>query len=574
MGLSNDLISQFVKATKSEKQDNKETIVYGTTVEYEGIIYVRLDGSDRLTPVSTTAGLKGDERVTVMIKDHKAIVTGNISSPSASEKDVEVVDQKVDEVDAKIGEFSEIVAEKATIEELNAEKAKIEELQAKNVEITGKLAANEGEFNSLKAKDVEITGKLTANEAAIEKLSTEKLDAESADIKFATIDNLNATNANIHNLEVTYGEFAELTAKQLEADKAKIEELEAGKVSTSELDAEKARIDDLEAENVTITGELEAHKASIEELDAKKISAEQADIDYAKIDFANIQMAAIQKLFSESGIIKDLIVSDGKITGELVGVTIKGDLIEGNTIKADKLVVKGSDGLFYKLNVGALGESVSAEEVPTDSLHGSVITAKSIVAEQIAVDDLVAFGATIGGFHITKDSIYSGVKTSSLSPDLGIFLGKDGQFSVGDDNNFIMFYKDAEGNYKLAVSADQIHFGSGKNSLADEIDKIRDEVTTSLKITSSRGNLFKHNSINTVLSVVVYRGSQRITDITALREAMGSSAYLQWTWSRDEDNEHGTISVSDSRLSEGGFKFTITPDDVDSKVTFMCELIV
>lgn len=533
MGLSNDLISQFVKATKSEKQDKKETIVYGTTVEYNGAIYVRLDGSDRLTPVSTTTGLKPDERVTVMIKNHTAVVTGNISSPSASEKDVNEVDQKVDEVDRKVGEFSEIVAEKATIAELDAEKAKIAELQAKNVEITEKLTANEAEFNSLKAKDAEIDGKLTANEADIKTLQTEKLDADAADIKFATIENLNATDAAIHNLEATYGEFAELTAD-----------------------------------------ELEAHKASIDELDANKLSADQADIIYAKIDFANIQMAAIQKLFTDSGIIKDLIVSDGKITGELVGVTIKGDLIEGNTIKADKLVVKGSDGLFYKLNIGALGESVSAEEVPTDSLHGSVITAKSIVAEKIAVDDLVAFGATIGGFHITEDSIYSGVKASATSPDLGIFFGKDGQFAVGDDGNFIKFFKDADGNYKLDISAESIHFGSSKKSVADELNEIRDEVTTNLRIDSSRGTVFKNNSVSTVLSAVIYRGSQRITDITTLRAAMGSGAYLQWKWQRLDDETFGVISASDSRLGNDGFTFTITPEDVDTKVTFMCELIV
>lgn len=572
MGLSNDLISQFVKATKSEKQDKKETIVYGTTVEYNGAIYVRLDGSDRLTPVSTTTGLKPDERVTVMIKNHTAVVTGNISSPSASEKDVGEVDKKVDEVDRKVGEFTEIVADKATIAELEAEKAKITELQAQNATITGKLEANEAEFNSLKAKDAEIDGKLIANEADIKKLETEKLDADAADIKFATIENLNTTNAEIHNLNATYGEFAELTAKELEAHKASIDELEAGKVSAEELEAEKARIDDLEAKNVTIEGTLEAHKADIDELEAKKLSAEQADIAYAKIDFANIQMAAIQKLFTDSGIIKDLIVSDGKITGELVGVTIKGDLIEGNTVKADKLVVKGSDGLFYKLNVDALG--ATAEEVPDDKLHGSVIAAKSIVAEQIAVDDLVAFGANIAGFIIEDDSIHSLGKESATSSVLGIYLGKDGQFAVGDDGNFIRFVKDANGHYKLEISADSIQFGSSKKSLADTVNELKDEITTNLRIDSSRGTVFKNNSVSTVLSAVIYRGSQRITDITTLRAAMGSGAYLQWKWQRLDDETFGVISASDNRLGNDGFTFTITPEDVDTKVTFMCELIV
>jgi hypothetical protein len=35
----------------------------------------------------------------------------------------------------------------------------------------------------------------------------------------------------------------------------------------------------------------------------------------------------------------------------------------------------------------------------------------------------------------------------------------------------------------------------------------------------------------------------------------------------------GTISASDSRLSQDGFYFTLSPEDVDVKVTFMCELI-
>ena len=36
MGLSNDLLSQFAKITKDEKQTKKETTVYGTTVENNG----------------------------------------------------------------------------------------------------------------------------------------------------------------------------------------------------------------------------------------------------------------------------------------------------------------------------------------------------------------------------------------------------------------------------------------------------------------------------------------------------------------------------------------------------------
>lgn len=50
MALSKNLISDFVKATTDDKKTAEETTLYGTIVEYNGSKYVRLDGSDMLTP--------------------------------------------------------------------------------------------------------------------------------------------------------------------------------------------------------------------------------------------------------------------------------------------------------------------------------------------------------------------------------------------------------------------------------------------------------------------------------------------------------------------------------------------
>ena len=64
MDLSNDLISKFVKITNDgNKKETKEGTVYGTTVEYDGAMYVKIDGSDLLTPIDTTADIKEGERV-------------------------------------------------------------------------------------------------------------------------------------------------------------------------------------------------------------------------------------------------------------------------------------------------------------------------------------------------------------------------------------------------------------------------------------------------------------------------------------------------------------------------------
>ena len=90
MDLNSILVSEFAKITN----DNKETInegatVYGTyRVDGDGA-YVQIDGSDTRTPVATTSEARNGDRVTVLIKNHRAIITGNLTDPSASTKTVE-----------------------------------------------------------------------------------------------------------------------------------------------------------------------------------------------------------------------------------------------------------------------------------------------------------------------------------------------------------------------------------------------------------------------------------------------------------------------------------------------------
>lgn len=309
---------------------------------------------------------------------------------------------------------------------------------------------------------------------------------------------------------------------------------------------------------------------------ADKLDAKDAAIKYAQIDFANIGKAALEQFFAKSGLIADVVVGDQKVTGTLVGVTILGDSIKGGTVIADKLVIKGEDGLYYKLNTD--GNTVEKEQTDYNSLDGGVIRAKSITATKIAVDDLVAFGATIGGWHIADGCLYSGTKESMSNTSRGTYLGSDGQINIGDSDNFIMFYVDNKGESHLAISADKFTLGKQniENVISDikqDVDNVRDEITTLLRIESSRGTVFKNNAVSTVLSVVIYHGKDRITDIDKLHEVYGSSAYIQWKWQKLDEEEYGIISSADSRMSNDGFSFTLSPDDVDTKVTFMCELI-
>ena len=97
MGLSNDLISQFVKITKDEPETKNETIVYGTIVNRNDAHYVIIDGSKTETPIITTSDVGDGERVIVMLKNHTATVIGNISSPSGSKTNVDSASSRSEE---------------------------------------------------------------------------------------------------------------------------------------------------------------------------------------------------------------------------------------------------------------------------------------------------------------------------------------------------------------------------------------------------------------------------------------------------------------------------------------------
>lgn len=102
MNLSNYLIDKFAKATVNKQKVKKETTVYGTVQITDGKPYVKIDGSNILTPVTTTADIQTGNRVIVQLKDHGAVVTGNISVPSASSSTVSEItinQQTVDRVD-------------------------------------------------------------------------------------------------------------------------------------------------------------------------------------------------------------------------------------------------------------------------------------------------------------------------------------------------------------------------------------------------------------------------------------------------------------------------------------------
>lgn len=427
MPLSENLKDQFAKMVNADNpKENTDNTVYGTVKVYsDGTKAVVLDGSNIATPFETVTDAEDGDRVTVTIRNHKAVVTGNLSSPAARTDAVKTNSEK-------IGEFNTVLSNKVDTDELDAQVGRIDTLESNNATIKQKLTATEGEFKEIKTKQLEVEEKVTAAEAEIKTIKSDKIDA---------------------------------TVVESEYTKTKVFDALAGTVGTLNGDFSNFKN--------TTTEKLDAHKADIDELNTKKLNSEDADLKYANINFTNIGTAAMEYFYAQSGLIKNVVVGDQTITGELIGVTIKGDLIEGNTIVAEKLVIKGEDGLYYKLNTD--GITTEAEQTDYNSINGQVIRAKSVTASKIDVKDLVAFDATIAGFKIDDNAIYSIGKESATSGVRGIYLGKDGQMAVGDSNHYIKYYKDTDGSFKLAISAESMEFSSG-TSVKDAIDNINNKV--------------------------------------------------------------------------------------------------
>ena len=233
MGLSYDLISEFVKITNDKQEKPKEGTVYATIVGSGDDKYVKIDGSNLLTPMDTTTDIEDGERVTVMIKDHKATVTGNITSPSVSSNTVNTVVGNVvgDKFSVVNSQIENLVAkdsylENAYIENSTMVNSKIENLEATDSRIENSVVENfnvvNGVVQDLKATnaDIEIlhadfaeiktlvNGNLTSDNILAFKITADKVTMEDAFIKDAMIDSVSAAKINagrINTNEVTIG---------------------------------------------------------------------------------------------------------------------------------------------------------------------------------------------------------------------------------------------------------------------------------------------------------------------------------------------------------------------------------
>lgn len=380
---------------------------------------------------------------------------------STIQADYVVVNERLTATEASIGSLTADYGsfKSATVGSLSAQYASISNLYVdygsfKSATVSS-LTAQYASISNLTA-DYGSFKSATVSSLTAQYASISNLTADYGSFKFATVGSLSAQYASISSLYVDYGSFKTATISSLSATNAVIGSLSATYATISDLSATNASIRNLSTVYADIVfanigdaaiSNLFAKSAFIDSLNASYASIYYLENNYADVGFQNVGVVSAQSLIMKAGICESLTFTSGRVTGKLTAVEIDADFITAGTLVAERLAILGEDGLYYALNTN--GVSVTASQTEYNSLHGTVITAKTITATQIEVDDLSACAARIATLIIENDSIHTYTKDSVTAGTTGIFISPT-SFAIGNATKHLTY--NADGNQTLELT--------------------------------------------------------------------------------------------------------------------------
>lgn len=441
--------------------------------------------------------------------------------------------------------------------------------------------------------------KIAAGAIEASHISVEAIDAVLANIDTAIIEKAEINWADISSLAAEIAKIA-----QAQITEANINQANINWANITNLSATVASIADAMIEDATISS------AQIDDLAAVVAQLVHAEVGTGEFDLAEIKNLLASAFILEQGsansmMIKNLVVTEANMLNATIG----------------SLVMPGEDGKYYEIVVGtdgvlstsevsvtqeeiesgvtSSGKHISTTTINAESINGTSITAQQAILNTILTQALTAGQITAGEALIASATIPTLYTTSieAIGNSLTFSANEKIESIVSSLNGTVkstdIYYAASSSDTEPPSSgwsltpperADGMHiwqktvtvYTSGNSSETDPVclSGTDGEPATTLRIDSSRGTVFKNNAVSTVLSIVIYRGGERITTPEQLHAIFGAGAYLQWKWQKMNEESFGTISSSDERLQNGGFQFTLSPDDVDTKVVFMCELVV
>lgn len=496
---------------------------------------------DTITLIDRKTGIRDKQRITQIIE-----YPGN---PDKNTCDIANTRETFDEIQSRLKEAASIVEAAKNLDgSLNGvvDKVTTDQILGFNDAVESGIQ-NSNTVSGIKSDIQAVT-------AEIGTIQSTYLKTTEADIKFATIENLNATTATVHDLNADYAKFKTATTDEFAAKTAQIEK---------------------------VSGDLASFKSGeFEDLKAKK----------ADIDLANVTNAWIQNGIIKDGSIGSAAIHDGAITNvKIADATIEAakinsinaDTITAGTLKTKRLIITGEDGQ----------DSIVKAINMANGIHEAEVNDRKIQAASIDVVDLSAFHAKIAQFEMSANAIYSG-KTSIKDPTSGIYISTTGigignGGITGKNESPIQMY--ADGTFKLIgknskldfntvtgemdIEASSFRVASKAVATKDDIDDVKSEVVTTLRIESSEGSSLTAKTGLPVLTVIVYHGRTRIADYDTLMKTMGSEVYLEWSCKKKGESTYTAVSSTDSRISNNGFTFSPLKVDVENHSTFKCRLL-
>ena len=564
MGLSYDLISEFVKITNDKKENTKEGTVYATVVSGTGGKYVRIDGSDLLTPMDTTTDIEDGERVTLMIKDHKAIVTGNVTTPSASTTKVDKVTESVNSVSDRVGTFELVVADKVSTNELEAYKATIEVLIANKATIED-LTATNAKIENLEVKNAEIEN-LVAEKATIEDLEAvnatiENLKVKDAEIENAVVENLKATTADIKILNADFAQIKTLVNGNLTSDN----------ILSFNLTSEKVTVDDAFIKD-----------AMIDTISAGKINAGKINTNSVSIgseDGGMLITGSTQQFTDKNGNVRIQIGKDasGDFTFILYGEDGQGQIINQNGITAsaisDGLIVNNMVSDHAAISGGKLDISSVITEINSD--NSTTIKSSKIYLNEQAQSLEVAFNSLKTKVDTIQEITIEGDLTAIVkqvqSNTSKIEANKDSiNTLISEDTVIKKQVTDLQGT----LNETETTLNSKYTSLSQNLDgfktTVADTYATKKSVTDVVDNIETNYSTTSVMNSAIEQKAQEISASVSSTYATKNQVNtldnnLRTNYSTTQQME-SAINVAKQEINLGVSTIYETKENVETKI--------
>lgn len=514
MPLSSDLIAQFVKMTNNASSAKRNGATAFGTVRINGeLISVQLDGSNLATPALTTAEVKDGERVTVLLQDHRAIITGNIDSPAARNKDVNGLAE--DLVQAKKVIADEIHALNIYADTLDAEQANIRTLVADKV----------------------TTEQLNAVYAYVDDLEVREFKG-----RYAKIEDLIAINGAVYNLESDTANIKTLIFGSATGDVIQTSFSNSVIAKLGDAQIKSAMIDSVAASKITV-GDIVTNNVRVKSQNGLLLIADETirinDTNRTRVQIGkdaandysiNIWDESGNLMFSKGGItdsaikeaiIRDDMVSDtANIAANKLDIDSLFDEINGSskTIKSTHVYLDEQnqtlDVSFKTLstNVGTLYQTVASQGTSISVLQGQIASkiwqqdiasATNTLSTQYSTlsQSLTSFQTTVGNTYATKNDLNGltiGVRNLVKQSKLLSAASVGGNWKVVNHD---------DGYSTLSLSSQVTTWEECQIPLYAAYNEIRGYVTVSFEFNQTANNLLSFN-------VGAYSATARLKEIS------------------------------------------------------------